>query len=196
MGSGLWSQPPPGFRCEVGVRPPPVRLRCPSASEEGTGRWPCVCHRASLNRRLPCGPTTCASRVSAPGTQGVLRRGVACLPDREVLKGPRSLGKAAPTLGPPVAGAGRGGGVSSRQQSGPSASGGWPGGVTPGGPGEARLGEQEGRGERGPGPGGARAWTSLQAASCPAGAASADARWTRSSRERCLFKDLSHIFRN
>lgn len=82
---------PPGVR--VRARGAPALLRDAGVPLKRGAGWPVALPRArrrdSVNHRLPRGPTARASRVSAWGTRCVLRCGVARLPDREVLRGPR-----------------------------------------------------------------------------------------------------------
>lgn len=82
---------PPGVR--VRARGAPALLRVAGVPLKRGAGWPVALPRArrrdSVNHRLPRGPRARASRVSAWGTRCVLRCGVARLPDREVLRGPR-----------------------------------------------------------------------------------------------------------
>lgn len=82
---------PPGVR--VRARGAPALLRVAGVPLKRGAGWPVALPRArrrdSVNHRLPRGPTARASRVSAWGARCVLRCGVARLPDREVLRGPR-----------------------------------------------------------------------------------------------------------
>lgn len=82
---------PPGVR--VRARGAPALLRVAGIPLKRGAGWPVALPRArrrdSVNHRLPRGPTARASRVSAWGARCVLRCGVARLPDREVLRGPR-----------------------------------------------------------------------------------------------------------
>lgn len=82
---------PPGVR--VRARGAPALLHVAGVPLKRGAGWPVALPRTrrrdSVNHRLPRGPTARASRVSAWGAWCVLRCGVARLPDREVLRGPR-----------------------------------------------------------------------------------------------------------